>query len=175
MFGGFEKYINREENKTMALKQSASKLDMRPTEEKYCVLPNQQPIRCASTDGHVIIIGYVPRTIPRMFKAEALRQNALTEYALENWMKGIGRDPEPEKEPELPPQSQNVEGLTAEQKYDRIKEKLMPILVAGEPQNFTQQGIPKVEALTAACGFDVTASERDAAFAELKDSPELKG
>ena len=159
----------------MALKPATIKLDMRQTEEKYCVLPNQRPIRCATTDGHVIIIGYVPRTIPRMFKAEALAQNALTETALQNWLQGIGREPEPEPEIELPAGPQNIDGLSAEEKFARIKEKLLPILIAGDPQNFTQQGIPKVEALTAACGFEVTGSERDAAFAELKDSPEITG
>jgi hypothetical protein len=158
----------------MALKP-AGKLDMRQTTEKYCVLPHQNPIRCASTDGHVIVIGHVPRTIPMMFKAEALARNALTETALENWQKGIGREPEPEPEIETPAAPIAIAGMSAEQRFEKIKEALKPILIDGNPANFTQQGIPKVEALTAACGFDVTASERDAAFAELKDLPEIKG
>lgn len=147
---------------------------MKMTAEKYCVLPNQKLIRCASLDGHIIIIGHIPRQIPMMFKADALRQNALTETALENWKAGMGRDPEPEPEPEIPAAPVPVPGMSAEDRFKRIKEILLPILVAGDPKNFTQQGIPKVEAISAACGFEITAAERDAAFVELKDSPEIK-
>ena len=143
------------------------------TTEKYCILPGQKLIRCASKDGHTIIIGEIPRTIPMWAKSDALRQNALTESALQNWLAGVGRDPEPEPEIELPAAPEQVAGINAGQRFVIIKERLLPILVAGNPKDFTQQGIPQVASLTAACGFDVTAAERDAAFSELKDSEEL--
>jgi len=148
--------------------------NMKLTTEKYCVLPGQRLIRCASTDGHAILIGLIPRQIPMMFKADALRQGALTEAALNNWLAGVGREPEPEPEVALPIGPVQIDGISAEARYSKIKERLMPILVAGDPKDFTQQGIPQVSSITAACGFDVTAAERDAAFAELKDSDELK-
>ena len=149
-------------------------INMKLTTEKYCVIPGQRLIRCASTDGHVIIIGTEPRQIPMMFKSDALRQGALTEAALTNWLSGVGREPEPEPEPELPAAPEQIAGITAEQRFIIIKERLMPIIVKGDPKDFTQQGIPQVSSLTAACGFEVTAAERDAAYAELKDSEELQ-
>jgi hypothetical protein len=63
--------------------------------------------------------------------------------------------------------------MQANQRYNLIKNALLPILVAGKVEDFTTQGIPQIAALTAACGFNVTGAERDAAFSELKDHPLL--
>ena len=46
---------------------------------KYCVLPGREPVRLASTDGHIIIIGETPRPIPEQFILDAKAKGCLTE------------------------------------------------------------------------------------------------
>ena len=149
---------------------------MEMTTEKYCTLPGQQYVRCATlAGGHVCMIGPTPRTIPAMFKAEALAKGAVTEDMLNRIKEGLTTDAIPGIPATLSAAPAPVPGMGADDRFAKIKAALLPILVAGKPEDFTAQGIPQVVAINAACGFDITGAERDAAFAELKASPELAG
>lgn len=51
--------------------------------QKYCVIPGCHPVRLASTDGNVIIIGETPRPIPDSFILQAKAAGCLSEVELE--------------------------------------------------------------------------------------------
>ncbi len=159
-----------------------SNLDVsRLSEDKFCVLPGSRYIRISSTNGgHTVVIGYKPIRIPQCFVAEALGKNAITETQLNTITERLSQAPDPaleqqrQAQEELSKQQVNqIDNMPSEQRYALIKQALLPILKAGKVEDFTQQGIPKVESISASCGFDVTGAERDAAFNELKDSPLL--
>jgi hypothetical protein len=155
------------------------------SKDKFCVLPGQPWIRCATTEGgHTVVIapagfknakGEVisPREIPQIFVNEALGKGAITETMLSRIQAGIGDDDTPKK-PVLSLVPTSTPDMSAEERFGKIKQALLPILIAGKPEDFTQQGMPQVAAISASAGFDVTGAERDAAFSELKDSPEIQ-
>jgi hypothetical protein len=154
-------------------------LDMsQMSEDKFCVLPGQRYIRISSTNGgHTVVIGNKPISIPQAFVAEALGKNAITETQLQRIQQSADPDDSMAqlKQQQLEQTKVNpVPGVDSGQRYEQIKNALLPILVAGKVEDFTTQGIPQVAALTAACGFDVTGAERDAAFSELKNHPLLE-
>ena len=143
------------------------------SDDKFCVLSGQKYIRMSSVNGgHTVVIGYIPQHIPQVFVAEALGKNAITETQMRRIKESVGVDDAPV--PQIPASVTPVAGMQSNQRYNLIKEALLPILVAGKVEDFTTQGIPKVEPLSAACGFDVTGAERDAAFSELKNHPLLE-
>jgi hypothetical protein len=162
------------------------------SKDKFCTLPGQPYIRCTTVHGgHTVVIGpagmknkkgelLFPREIPQLFVKEALGKGAITEAQLQRIQAGVYDDdtPAPAILPESRPDS--TPEMLPEQRYGLIKRAMLNIILAGKPEDFTQQGIPIVgnsrdgKGLSGVCGFDVSASERDAAFTEVKDSPELQ-
>ncbi len=144
------------------------------TSEKYCVLPGQFFIRCSTTEGgHTVVITNKPAQIPVIFKQTALGKGAITETMLERIKASASVDTDVPVAETLSTIPNSTPGMNAGVRFTKIKQALLPMLKAGDPKDFTAQGIPQVASLSAACGFDVTGAERDAAFSELKDSPEL--
>ena len=45
---------------------------------KFCVLPGQEPVRVAKTDGRVVVIGETPREIPEDMQGDAISKGART-------------------------------------------------------------------------------------------------
>jgi hypothetical protein len=125
--------------------------------EKYCVLPGQEPVQLITTEGgHACIIGETPREIPEMFEAEAVRKGCFTETmvkALQERLKN-GSSPEGSGAPEFDAE-----------RAAQIKSAAIEIINAGNPADLSS-GKPKVAALAALVGFEVSAAERDAALAE---------
>ena len=67
---------------------------------KFCVIPGREPVRLASTDGNIVIIGSIPRPIPEQFVSEAKAAGCLTEEELKKLKDELGAVPEPTPEPE---------------------------------------------------------------------------
>jgi len=167
----------------------------RMSKDKFCVLPGQPYIRCSTTNGgHTLVIGpagmtrinekgetvvLFPRQIPEIFVQEALGKGAVTENMLETLRSGVAQPATlPEPNPSFVPTS--TPGMAADVRYDLIKRAMTAIVIAGKVEDFTQQGIPIVgstvdgKGVSGACGFDITAAERDAIFSEVKELPEVK-
>jgi hypothetical protein len=150
------------------------------TTQKFCVLPGQLRIKLTTTlGGHTVLIDETPRHIPAIFQQQALGKGALTDVMVENLKRNLGVDEEP-KLPEVPNTTpSSTPGMDVEIRFDKIKTALLPIVIAGRPEDFTTQGVPQVgsvvsgKGLSGACGFDVTASERDAAYDIVKDHPDV--
>lgn len=63
---------------------------------KFCVVPGREPVRLASLDGHVIVIGETPREIPEQFELEAKAAGCLTESELNSIKSAVLPEPTPE-------------------------------------------------------------------------------
>lgn len=75
---------------------------------KYCVLPGNETVRLTS-DGHIILIGETPRTIPERFVTQAKAAGCLTEAELNQLKAKLGVIPVAEKkEPIVAPKVQEV-------------------------------------------------------------------
>ena len=149
------------------------------SKQKYCVLPDQRLIKLSTTlGGHTILITEKPEYIPAVFEQDALGKGAVTEMMLNRIKESLGDDESPDTPtPTTLPSS--TPGMETSVRFEKIKAALLPILLAGKPEDFTTQGIPQVgsaasgKGLGGACGFDVTASERDAAYEIVKDHPDV--
>lgn len=134
------------------------------TKEKYCVLPGQEPIRLASTSGHVTFISETPAVIPSEFEGEALGRGACTEDRL-NELKAKLAAPA-----STPAGGQQGLPLSEEdqKKAAAIQTAIVELIAGAKADDFDKAGKPTVEALKAKLGFAVTAAERDAALAVIK-------
>lgn len=137
--------------------------------QKYCVLPGQEPVRIAKKDGRVIIIGKDLREIPEDLVKDALGKGAISEDSLNDLKQRLAGDAGTVKtETGLPVTDvQGITGQTDEQgdgRVDAINAAVAQIVNEGDPVNFTAGNKPKVDAIQAITGFEVTSQERDAAF-----------
>lgn len=130
------------------------------TKEKYCVLPGQEPIRLASTSGHVTFVGETPAVIPTEFEREALSRGACTEERLN------------ELKSKLSAAAGGQQGLPLSEEDQKkaavIQTAIVELIAGAKVEDFDKAGKPTVEALKAKLGFAVTAAERDAALAVIK-------
>lgn len=142
------------------------------SKQEFCVLPGQRMIRCSTTlGGLTCLIGTTPRHIPEIFVKDALSKGAVTKEQLERIKAGADNDDDPYdagSDITIDTTPHAVPGMSTNDRFDNIVKALKSIIDAGKVEDFTQQGIPKVDALSAACGFEITSSERDAALAELR-------
>lgn len=133
------------------------------TKEKYCVLPGQEPIRLASTSGHVTFVGETPTVIPTEFEREALGRGACTEERLnELKAKLAAATPAAGGQAALPLSEEDQKKAAA------IQTAIVELIAGAKADDFDKSGKPTVEALKAKLGFAVTAAERDAALAVIK-------
>lgn len=154
---------------------------------KFCVIPGQSPVRLDSTDGHIIIIGETPREIPEQFVSRAKAAGCLTEGELADLAQRLAGGPavtatpvstqsppsssstiDESDWPDPPPASPTVEATSDGERAEKIKAAVIEILNSGNTSELTDSGAPRVEALQDKLGFNVTASERDAAFEAAK-------
>jgi hypothetical protein len=139
---------------------------MKQSDVKFCTLPGSPIVRCSSTNGQVCLIGTKPRHIPAIFVQEALGKGAITEAQLERVR--VGATSDEDLAPFVAVVVNSTPGMADGERFARIVQAMNVIIDAGEVADFTQQGIVRVEAVSAATGFEVTAAERDTAFAEIK-------
>jgi hypothetical protein len=150
---------------------------------KYCVLPGQEPVRLASLSGHVILIGENPRDIPEEFLGDARAAGCLSEEELEGLkLRLLGGTKVPPASIADPPQTSPTNLEKDEDSFpsppgslesdsdraEKIKAAVIELINAGNPNDFTGNGVPKVEALKEKLGFEVSAPERDSAYAAAK-------
>jgi len=155
---------------------------------KYCVLPGQEPVRLASLSGHVVIIGEEPREIPEMFHAEARAAGCMSDDELELLKKRLlggltdgqqqsltggssGGSPAPAPsgtDDSFPPPPGGDQQTNDIDRAEKIKAAVIELINAGNPNDFTGNGSPKVESLKEKLGFEVTGPERDAAYEAAK-------
>jgi len=143
--------------------------------KKYCVLPGQEPVRLASTAGHVVIVGETPREIPDIFIQEAKGKGCYTEEEVAAITSRLRGESSKSIQSGVDGQDQShVSGETGErqsnndsepdERFAAIKNATIELLNTGIPEFFTTGNKPKVEELAKVLGFEVTAQERDAAF-----------
>jgi hypothetical protein len=151
--------------------------------EKYCVLPGQQPVRLASTTGHVIIVGETPRDIPTLFIEEARGKGCYTEKEVADIKSRIMGEASPGQKTDSDSQQGEFGALMgqgqqgslstpdagkageeADPRVEAIKNATIEILNIGNPEELTSGNKPKVEALEAKLSYQISAQERDAAF-----------
>lgn len=143
--------------------------------KKYCVLPGQEPVRLASTTGHVVLVGEIPREIPDIFVQEAKGKGCYTEEevaAITSRLRGESFEPaqtggtDPIQSPAGGEAGAGQPGNGSEpnERLEAIKTATIELLNTGTPELFTTGNKPKVEELAKILGFEVTAQERDVAF-----------
>ncbi|GAA5785664.1 hypothetical protein [Chitiniphilus shinanonensis] len=121
--------------------------------KKFCTRPGSEPLRLALTTGHIAVITDQFEPLHERFHAEAYGLGCISEDML---------DVLKQLSPEAPAGGQPPA-------RDRlIADALSALIERGNPDDFTGQGLPRVEALSEIAGFPVTAGERDAAMALLE-------
>lgn len=160
--------------------------------DKYCVLPGQEPVRLASTTGHVIIVGETPRKILPLFIEEArgkgcytekevkgIKSRILEEASNANTQTGnnpqqggfagvMGQSGQGSLQGNLLTQDEGIGGEDADPKMEAIKTAIIEILNINNPDDMTTGNKPKVEALETKLGYQISAQERDAAFEAIQ-------
>lgn len=120
--------------------------------------PDGTPIRVTHPDGSVARVGGEPRELPPKFNREAIKAGCLTtDMPAADKLKG----------PAVPPAND------AFRRREAIKEKISEALNAeegapGYEDAFTQAGIPNINWLNSAVGFNVERSERDELWNEVQ-------
>lgn len=115
--------------------------------------PFDEPIRVASTTGHVILIDKEPREIPPQFVRQAVAEGAVPEGVPVELMQATDKQP-------------------AAADHDvAIRRALRDMKAAaadgsGAPDEFTANGLPSVPALSKRVGFKVS---REQAYAAWED------
>ncbi len=153
------------------------------TIEKYSVLPGQEPLRLASIDGHVIIIGETARLIPKQFENEAKGKGAVTEAQLQALADRLGTpvqvpspdptvivpaSPSPSDQPDLTG-TFTPSGPPDPKRAEQIRLAVIDMLNAANPSDIDgRNGKPKIDILRNRLGFEITVEERDAAFEAAK-------
>lgn len=110
--------------------------------------PTDTPIYLALTSGHTLVIGPELVEIPRMFHRMALAEECLPE--------GVDAPLPAEGEPEAT-------------KMDLICKAIRSMLNGNADGDFNNDGRPDVRRLTLKAGFNVSAGERDAAWAIVSE------
>lgn len=119
--------------------------------------PTDQPIRVATTDGHVILIGPELREVPNRFVKAAVAEGAIPEGVPVELMQS-DKDTQPK----------------ADDRDAVIRRALTDMVEAakdgsGAPDEFTANGLPSVGAVSKRAGFKVSREEAYAAWHELND------
>lgn len=163
-------------------------------ETKFCTLPGQEPIVLSTVHGgHGCRITDIARTIPLFFHQEAISKGAYTENQIEeltarlaasaapvggsedkaagnaaassaNSQQPAPAAPSADTTPPAPPAPPAADA----ERLEKIKAAVIELINAGNPNDFTSSGSPKVEALKDKLGFEVTGVERDAAYEAAK-------
>lgn len=136
-------------------------------ETKFCVLPGQDPVRIAKTDGRVVLIGEEPRTVPADLHAAAIGHGAVTEETLAD----LGRrlSGANQKTAEAVEAKGKQVSADSEARIEQIKLATIEVLNAGNPDDLTAHRKPKIEVLEDLSGLtDIAGHERDAAFEALQ-------
>ena len=128
--------------------------------KKFCILPGQTTIRIAKTDGRVVLIGEEPRSIPEDLEKDALGLGAYTESQVADIKERLLSDSQARDEAE------NRQDELKDKRAEEIRQAIVLLVNEGDPEKFTGKK-PKVGAIEALTGFDVTADERDAIFDEI--------
>lgn len=152
---------------------------------KFCVLPGQEPVRVAKLDGRVVMIGETPREIPEDMHGDAIAKGARTEADLKALKKSLTADAMADNEKALAEkeaaEKAAAEKLAAEKaeadamsgtREEQIIKATMAVIAKADPDECIGNGAPKVPVLEAILGFDITADERNDAFAEVSKPQE---
>lgn len=100
--------------------QEAVAFDVTRSEKRYQVPEGHEPVRLASTSGHVILVGEEPRHIPVGFVQEALVKGCLAVQALPQHTKPAENKPEPDKKKTVP--ATDISAKMSALKKDKIKD-----------------------------------------------------
>lgn len=117
--------------------------------------PTEEPIRVASTTGHVLIIGPELREVPPQFVRAAVAEGAVPEGVPVELMQATDKQP------------------AASSKSDVIRKALIAMSQAakdgsGAPDEFTANGLPSVPALSKRVGFKVSREDAYEAWEGLQ-------
>ncbi len=140
---------------------------MSQTQDKYCVLPGQEPVRLSSLSGHIVIIGETPRTIPAEFEQEARSKGCFTETQLEDLTRRLAPSDTQAQAADLLALAAKDNAANTDanaQRLDKIKQAVIEILNNGDPKLIDKKGRPELKAVAEKVGFDVTQTEVDSAY-----------
>lgn len=135
---------------------------------KLCIIPGQQPIRLATINGgHTMYVGEELVEVPEIFVREAKSKGAITEAELKTLKKRLaGEKVEDAPGPGAPLEPGDDSAL------QQVIAASIEILNRGDVAEVEREsGKPSIEALSALTGFQVTAEDRDKAFAKLSKVP----
>ena len=112
-------------------------------EIKFYQPAGKESVTVGLTSGHMAVVNEEGTVLDKMFHAEAIAQGCrLT----------------------------NDDDAAKDETFDRagrIREVIEDLLDSNNPDAFTANGLPQTDVLSKLCGFRVTSSERDAAWAEV--------
>lgn len=111
-------------------------------------------IHLSNTAGHTFAIGNDPVEVPRMFLAQAIERGA--------------EECRDDGSPVAPAPIAPPEGDSEPSKQDVICNAIVKMIEAKTPGDFLNDGRPAVEPLSKMAGFQVTAGERDSAWAVVQ-------
>ena len=95
------------------------------------------------TSGHMAVVNEEGTELHKMFHAEAIAQGCR-----------LTKDDEEQQDETF-------------DRAGRIRDAIEDMLDSNDETAFTANGLPKTDVLSKICGFNVTSSERDAAWAEV--------
>lgn len=105
-----------------------------------------EPVHLALLSGHTAVVGTEPTELPKMFHREAIARGCLPE--------GVTLEPK-----------ESTDGNFDRKKV--IRDAIEAMLDGTDPEDFTGDGKPKVDRVSAKAGFRVSREEADAVFEEI--------
>lgn len=105
-----------------------------------------EAVHLALLSGHTAVVGTELTELPKMFHREAIAKGCLPE--------GVELDP-----------AESTAGAFDRKKV--IRESIEAMLDGTDPEDFTNDGKPKVDRVSAKVGFRVSREEADAVFEEI--------
>lgn len=119
--------------------------------------PGDEPLHVALTSGHTIVIPPEGVDVPVVFRKEAIAK---------------GAEPVADDGASMAPAASNAQektaASTADNRKELIKTALRSMLNGANEEDFTAQGLPNLKRLQAVAGFQVSRTEADSAWEEVK-------
>lgn len=113
---------------------------------KFYPPQGKESVTVGLTSGHMAVVEHSGTVLHKMFHAEAIAQGCR-----------LSQDDDEEVD-------------TGFDRAATIKEAIEDLLDSNNPDAFTADGRPQTDALSKACGFRVSSSERDVAWAEVSEA-----
>jgi hypothetical protein len=127
------------------------------------------PVRVALTTGHTAIIPATEwKSLHPMFHADAYSRGCISEDQMDNLKdaiadvdkKGMNGDFGEDNKPRIDAP------MDISERFQPIVQGCKELIAMNNPDKFTGQGNPRIDALSEICGFEVTSEERTQAWAE---------